>query len=99
MEEKGSLGLLFDLSFSQFLTPQVIKVLFGIGVFFAAIGSLMFLWSGLKGGFFQGLLFLILTPILFLLCTLGVRIWCELVIVAFRIAENTSKMVEQDEAV
>ncbi len=97
-EKKGSLALIFDLSFGEFVTTRVIKVLFIIGVVFAAIGSLAFLVSGFKGGFLQGLLFLILTPVVFLLWTLGVRIWCELVIVAFRIAENTSRMANPSPA-
>jgi len=94
MDNKGSLGLLFDLSFSEFVTTRVIKVLFIIGVLFAGIGSLTFIWSGFQGGFLKGLLFLILSPLVFLLWTLGARIWCELIIVAFRIAENTSRMVQ-----
>lgn len=95
MENKGLLGSLFDLSFSEFVTTRVIKVLFILGVIFAGIGSLAFIVSGFRGGFLKGLLFLILSPLVFLLWTLGNRIWCELIIVAFRIAENTSRMVEQ----
>lgn len=95
MENKGTIGLLFDLSFSEFVTTRVIKILFILGVVGAAIGSLMFIVAGFSDGFFKGLLFLILSPLVFLLWTLGARIWCELIIVAFRIAENTSRMVEK----
>lgn len=95
MENKGTIGLLFDLSFSEFVTTRVIKILFILGVIGAGIGSLMFIVAGFSAGFLKGLLFLILSPLVFLLWTLGARIWCELIIVAFRIAENTSRMVEQ----
>jgi len=98
MDGKSSLGMLFDLSFTEFVTTRVIKVLFIIGVIAAAIGSLVFLWSGIRSGFGRGLLTLVLTPVIFLLWTLGARIWCELIIVAFRIAENTSRLVEQRKA-
>lgn len=91
--DKNPVGLLFDLSFSEFVTTRVIKVLFILGVIGAAVGSLTFIVTGFHGGFWRGLLFLILSPLVFLLWTLGVRIWCELIIVAFRIAENTSRMV------
>ncbi len=95
MENKGTIGLLFDLSFSEFVTTRMIKFLYVLGIVGAAIGSLTFLVAGFSGGFFKGLLFLILSPLVFLLWTLGARIWCELIIVAFRIAENTSRLVEQ----
>jgi hypothetical protein len=94
MENKGLLGSLFDLSFSEFVTTRVIKVLFILGLIGAGIGSLMFIWAGFSAGFLKGVLFLILSPLVFLLWTLGARIWCELIIVAFRIAENTSRLVE-----
>ncbi len=95
MDNKSPLALLFDVSFTEFITTRVIKALFIISVVFAGIGSLTFLWTGIRGGFLKGILFLILTPVVFLLWTLMARIWCELIIVAFRIAENTGKMVEQ----
>jgi len=98
MEEKSTIGLLFDLSFSEFVTTRVIKVLFILGVIGAGIGSLTFIVAGFSGGFLKGLLFLLLSPLVFLLWTLGARIWCELIIVAFRIAENTSRLVEQGKA-
>lgn len=99
MDNKGLLGSLFDLSFSEFVTTRVIKVLFVIGVIFAGIGSLTFIVTGFHAGFLKGVLFLILSPLVFLLWTLGARIWCELIIVVFRIAENTSRMVEQTKKV
>ncbi len=95
MEQKGTIGLLFDLSFSEFVTTRVIKVLFILGIVGAAIGSLIMLGTGFKNGFGSGLIALILAPLAFLLWTLLARMWCELIIVAFRIAENTSRLVEQ----
>ncbi len=95
MENKGTIGLLFDLSFSEFVTTRMIKVLYVLGIIGAAIGSLIMLGTGFRNGFGSGLLALILAPLVFLLWTLLARMWCELIIVAFRIAENTSRLVEQ----
>ncbi len=95
MDNKGTLGLLFDLSFSEFVTTRIIKVLFVLGIVFAGIGSLMILGKGFNAGFLSGLLSLVIAPLAFLLWTLMARMWCELIIVAFRIAENTSRLVEQ----
>lgn len=95
MQNKSSIGMLFDLSFSEFITTRIIQLLFIIGVVFAAIGSLAFIVSGFRSGAVLGLLFLILSPIVFLLWVLFARIWCEMIIVVFRIAENTSRLVDQ----
>lgn len=96
MSQNNPIGMLFDLSFSEFVTTRVIKLLFIIGVAFAAIGTLALIVGGFSDGAGKGFLFLILSPILFLLYVLGARIWCEMIIVLFRIAENTGRLVDQN---
>lgn len=96
MENKRGLGLLFDLSFTEFITTRIIKIIFVLGIIFSAIGALAVLFGAFSRGFGAGVLALIYSPILFLLWVLGSRIWCELIIVMFRIAENTSRMVKQN---
>lgn len=92
MAEKGAFGAIFDLSFSEFVTTRVIKVLYVIGIFISALIALAVLIGGLSEGVVAGILGLILAPIIFMLYVLLARIWCEMIIVIFRIAENTSKI-------
>ena len=96
MVNKSIIGMLFDLSFTEFVTTRVIKILFMIGIVFAAIGVLALIIGGFNAGIGKGMLFLILSPIVFFLYVLLARIWCEIIIVMFRIAENTGKLVEQN---
>jgi hypothetical protein len=86
MEARGFFEALFDFSFSEFLTPKIIKVLYGIGLVLAAIGALVFIVAGFHRGVGAGIIFLILSPLVFLLYTLAVRIYLEILIVMFRIA-------------
>lgn len=95
MEQKGLFGSLFDLSFTEFVTTRVIKVLFVLAIIISAIGALALLVGGIASGVGTALLAIILTPIAFCLSVLGARIWLEVVIVLFRIAENTGRLVEQ----
>lgn len=95
MSDRGTVSLLFDLSFSEFITTRIIKVLFIVGIAVAALGALGILISGFAIGLTHGILMLIVSPIVFLLYVLLVRVWCEIIIVMFRIAENTSRLVEQ----
>jgi hypothetical protein len=86
MEARGFLGALFDFSFSEFLTPKIIKILYGIGLVLAAIGALVFIGAGFHRGAAAGIIFLIISPLVFLLYALGVRVYLEILIVLFRIA-------------
>ena len=95
MAEKGFLGNLFDLSFTEFITTRVIKVLFILAIIFSAIAAIAIIISGFVGGALQGIVLLVILPILFLVCVILARVWLELVIVIFRIAENTGRLAEQ----
>ena len=97
MNEKSAIGMLFDLSFTEFVTTRAIKLLFIIGVVFAAIGALGLIVGGFSSGAGKGMLVLVLSPLVFILYVFFVRISCEMIIVVFRIAENTSRLVEQKE--
>ena len=86
----GFFNTLFDFSFSEFVTTKIIKILYAIGIFFAAIGALMFIIWGFKSSFLFGLLTLVLSPVVFILYSIIARVYLEIVIVIFRIAENVS---------
>jgi hypothetical protein len=99
MEDKGFFGALFDLSFSEFVTSKLIKILYvllliliAIGLVIGLITSVVSLFS--RGGFLSGLLGLIFTPIGALIWVIIARVWMELIIVIFRIAENTTDLVQ-----
>ena len=86
MEDKGTFATLFDFSFTSFITTKVIKVLFAIGIIVAAIGSIGFIVFGFSQHWLLGVLFLVLSPIIFLIYVLFIRVYMEIII--FRIAEN-----------
>lgn len=92
--EKGFLAGLFDMTFSEFVTIRLIKVLYIIGIVGAVFAGLLFIVGGFSNGAGTGILFLLLSPVLVGIYILMVRIWLELIIVVFRIAENTSQLVK-----
>jgi hypothetical protein len=95
MDTQGFLGSIFDLSFTEFITIRIIKFLFVLGIILAAIGTLLLIVTGFSNGIGVGILSLVLSPLIFLVYVLLARIWCEMIIVMFRIAENTGRLVEQ----
>ncbi|MBU1909645.1 MAG: DUF4282 domain-containing protein [Verrucomicrobia bacterium] len=95
MEQKSFFETLFDLSFTEFVTTRLIKLIFVLGIIFSALAGLKrIVWAFRFFGFGSGLLSLVITPILFIVAVLLVRIWCEMIIAVFRIAENTGRLVE-----
>jgi uncharacterized membrane protein len=94
---KGFLGSLFDFSFTSFVTPKIIKVLYVLITAWTVIWALIFLRLGFKyggavGGFFT---LLIVDPILVLL-TLGVyRVVLELFMVVHRMHDDLKAIRER----
>lgn len=99
MEEKKCFwSCLFDLSFTEFITTRVIKILYMLGIGIAAIVGLMLIITAFTKGFAVGLLHVIAAPIVFILIVIVLRICMELVLTLFRIEENTRKPVPAEEA-
>jgi len=89
MNNEGILGGLFDFSFSTFVTTKIVKILYVLDVALGALIALIILVSGLASeSVLMRLGCIILAPITFLYYVLFCRLWMELVVVVFRIAEN-----------
>ena len=69
------------LKFKKMVTPVVIQILFWIGIVACVLGGLL----TMRNSAIQGLLVLLLGP-------LGVRIYCELLIVLFSINDTLTEM-------
>ena len=91
----GFLKALCDLSFTNFVTTKVIKFVYVIAVVLAAIGAIAAIGSGFANSVGNGILMLILSPLIFLLSVMVARIWLEIIIVVFKIAENTEKISDR----
>ncbi len=94
--EKGFLGSLFDFSFSSFVTPKIIKVLYVLITIWTVLFGLIFLIRfGFHYGLAAGLFVLIVLEPIYLLLTLGIyRVVLEAFMVIFRIYEETKKIRE-----
>jgi len=78
--------------FEEMVTPQIITFIYWLLLFMFVVSGLGFMFAG-HGGFgfvkfFMGLVIIVGGG-------LGARIWCELLIVLFKIHENIKKMAEK----
>ena len=90
----GGLAALLDFGFTKFITLGVVKIIYLLGIGLIGLGFLAALISSFTMGIFAIIGVMIVGPIIALLYLMFFRIWLELVGVIFRIAENTTKMVE-----
>jgi hypothetical protein len=84
-EIKGFIASLLDFSFTDFVTPKILGILYGLVLASAAAGAItiVVLMFGRHVGL--GVLALLtLGPLFFLVCVLGGRVMLELVTVVFR---------------
>ncbi|MBU0516394.1 MAG: DUF4282 domain-containing protein [Proteobacteria bacterium] len=75
------------LSFRRMITPIIIQILFWIGVVVSVIAGLVMLIRGAASGggaamVISGLLWMFLGPVM-------TRVYCEMIVILFRIEENT----------
>lgn len=89
LPEGSFFSRLFDMSMRTFITPSIVKVLFILGVIFASIYALMMVVAFASAGD-GGIIFgLILAPLFWIFMVIWIRVWIELIVVFFRIEENT----------
>lgn len=90
----GGIAALLDFGFKRFITLSVIKVLYLLGIAVICLALVIALISSFTVGAMAVIGVLIVGPIVALLYLIFFRIWLELIVVVFRIGENTSKLVE-----
>ncbi|WP_041464154.1 DUF4282 domain-containing protein [Pelodictyon luteolum] len=99
MQNGSLMGKLFDFSFKEFITLQIIKYLYIMGIVFAAITALSTVGAGfatMQYSFWSGLGGILMAPVVFFLLLLIVRLLLEALVATFRIAENTTILVERN---
>lgn len=93
MAKQGFVGALFDFSFSNFVTPTLIKVIYGLALLGVGLGVLGLGITGLLAVFggeaIGGILMVIIgCPLYLVFGVIGARVYCELLILFFRILET-----------
>ena len=98
----GFFKALFDIKFDAFVTPKIISLLYIIVMILIGIGFILMLISGFGsiiaglrfsnwGMTFMGLVWLILSPVLTIVYLAFTRMFFEIVMVLFKIKDNTAK--------
>ncbi len=88
------LRALFDVSFTEFVTPKMIKLLYVLSLAAIGLWALVLVVAALTQSLIVGLGYLLAAILLFLVGAILVRVWLEIIAVVFRIAANTAEIAE-----
>lgn len=95
----GGIHMKKYLNFDVMITPTIIKILFWVGVAASLLGGIILFFSGLatmfsgfRGAFFGGLFTIISGVFIAVFGVLVSRIYCELIIVAFKMLEKLTSI-------
>lgn len=93
MQAKGFFASLFDFSFSSFITPRLVKVLYVLMTIVVALWTLLFVLLAFRSSKSFGFIALIiLGPIFFVIMMIWVRVGVEAIIAFFRIQEDVAEI-------
>ena len=98
-DPRGFVGALFDFSFTAFVATRILRVLYRVAIAVWAVGGLVILAGAFRGPTLFVLGALVLVPTGFLVAVTLTRIWCELVIAVFRLADHAAETAEQMAAI
>jgi len=85
---------LFDFSFTKFVTPSIIKILYVLIMVFLAFGYIFMTWAAFKESTGFGIaVLLILGPLGVLIYLALIRAGLESLVAQIRTAENTAELV------
>ncbi len=93
MQAKGFLSALFDYSFTSFVTPRIIKILYVLATILISLWTLLLVVAAFNvSGGAGGVMLIVGGPLFFLLSMIYARVLLELIIVFFRINGNVTEI-------
>ena len=83
---------LFRLSFNQFVSPKIMKFLYGLSILWAGLIALFFIIVGFKISNWVGIFALFLgAPLIFLLTVIYSRVFLEMILAIFRMGDQLAE--------
>lgn len=87
----AAFGPLLDFRFTKFITVNIVQVLYIVGIAVIALYTLAVVIAMFRASVGAGIAALIFAPVVFVISVLLLRVYLEIIVVLFRIAESTSE--------
>jgi hypothetical protein len=92
---RGFFEALFDLSFTDLITTKIVKVLYVIAMAGVGLATLLFIIGSFADKVGYGILALLFSPLIILVGIIIARLYAEMTIILFRIAEYVRDISEK----
>jgi len=92
--ENSFVSTLFDFSFSHFIVLRFVKLVFSVLLVGDCAICLWLIILAFGAGIGWGFLTILISPILFFVLAVFFRVWTEMLVVIFRIAEDIEELTE-----
>ncbi len=87
--------LVMDFSFKTFVTPKLVRIIYGLSLVAALLWALTWMFGGFKISIAFGLFTLVTGPLAFFFYALCARVTMELVLAIFSIEAEVKKLNEK----
>ena len=81
----GFYKALFDTSFSEFVIPKIVSMLYVIGMIMSGISALALVIIAFTQSIWGGILALLFSPVYFLISVIVIRFYFEIIVILFKI--------------
>jgi hypothetical protein len=89
---RGFFEALMDTRFDSLITPKLIRFLYVVQIVALIIGTLFVVLVGFANDAGLGILFLILAPLAALIYLIVIRLYLELIVIAFKIRDAAEEV-------
>ena len=86
---------IFDFSFTKFVSIDLIRLLYLFSFVVAGLIAVSVIFAGSSMGLSWGIGSIILAPVIYFLFIITVRVFSEILVVIFKIAENTQEIADR----
>ena len=91
---KPPFSAIFDFKFQEFISIDLIRVLYVFAFLVAGLAMVGTIFAGFSNSFWWGIGSIIIAPVIFFIIVFIARIGLEILVVLFRIAENTRETAD-----
>lgn len=95
--QRPFLESLFDIKFEHLITPKLVRFFYALSIVLLGVGTLVMIIAGFAADETSGVILLFLAPLSALFYLIMIRLWLELIVVAFKIRDGVERVAENTE--
>lgn len=95
--QRGFFEALFDIKFEHLITPKLVRFFYALSIIVLAIGVIGTIIAAAQVNETTAVIFLFLAPLTALVYLIMIRLWLELIVVAFKIRDGVERVAENTE--